>query len=76
MLQSKELFDNRKDGVIIVKGIINLKAVFILIVWFLALNALGAMWFCLEEKSWLIHWGYYALVLIFIWVTIKLFPEK
>jgi|GEM_PF-3142209 len=58
------------------KRIVSLRAVFVLVVWFLALNALGAMWFCLEEKSWLIHFGYYALVIVFAWFTIKLFPEK
>ncbi len=57
-------------------GLINLKAVVVIIVWFLALQAMAAMSFCLKEESWLIHAGYYALWVIFAWVTIQMFPKK
>ncbi|MBI5421347.1 MAG: hypothetical protein HZA35_03525 [Parcubacteria group bacterium] len=58
------------------KGIINPKAVLVLFIWFLALNALMAMTFCVVETNWLVHTGYYALWIIFAWVTYHLFPKE
>lgn len=58
------------------KRIVSIRAIVILFIWFFALNALCAMTFCIADKSWVIHIGYYALWVIFLWVTFKMFPKE